>query len=398
MISYQLDSWGDSLPLSTESPELWDALSAAIKQLQGIVWDDPRITDEMARAEGVRYLTRLVAGAIPMTMESWNPEYPSFFTFLSSRIQYGLPAADALYQWAPIHGDYVYRIKGRRGTAHMMDIETRQGHFAHIGGWALFDRCSEFECDVDGNIEIVLSKNEQPGNWVKIPNGLGDLIFRQYFYDWINEEPAQLQITRDDARYPAPAITPELIAQRTRLLIDWLHNLPAFFAEQVQSYYQDTINTVRIDEVSIGWAELRYGKANYECELDEALIIEVVPPEAKYWSIQLYSQYWDARDWNLRQTSINGFQAVLGQDGVFRAVISHEDPGVMNWLDAANHRTGLLSLRYFRAKTAPIPTIRRVKLSEVSSIVDDRNLCITKDQRSDLLRRRAESVVRRTCL
>ena len=181
MISYQLENWRASAPLSTESPEIWEALSAAINQLQGIVWDDPRIADEMARAEGVRYLTRLIAGAIPMTMEAWNPEYPSFFTFLSSRIQYGLPATDALYQWAPIHGDYVYRIKGRRGSAHMMDIETREGHFAHIGSWALCDRCSEFECDEDGNLEIVLSKTEQPGNWVKIPDGLGDLIFRQYF-------------------------------------------------------------------------------------------------------------------------------------------------------------------------------------------------------------------------
>jgi hypothetical protein len=398
MISYQLENWRASAPLSTESPEIWEALSAAINQLQGIVWDDPRIADEMARAEGVRYLTRLIAGAIPMTMEAWNPEYPSFFTFLSSRIQYGLPATDALYQWAPIHGDYVYRIKGRRGSAHMMDIETREGHFAHIGSWALCDRCSEFECDEDGNLEIVLSKTEQPGNWVKIPDGLGDLIFRQYFYDWVNEEPVQLQISRDGARYPAPPISPKLIAQRTQLLIDWLHNLPAFFAEQVKSYYQDAVNTLRIDEVSIGWAELRYGKACYECEPDEALIIEVVPPEAKYWSIQLYSQYWDARDWNLRQTSINGFQAVLSDDGVFRAVISHEDPGVVNWLDAANHRTGLLSLRYFRAKTAPVPTIRRVKLSELSSIITDPKLLISADQRSEVLRERAESVVRRACL
>ena len=34
-----------------------------------------------------------------------------------------------------------------------------------------------------------------------------------------------------------------------------------------------------------------------------------------------------------RQSSLNGHQAVLDPDGVFRAVISARDPGVPNWLD-----------------------------------------------------------------
>ncbi|MDX1506431.1 MAG: DUF1214 domain-containing protein [Spongiibacter sp.] len=393
-----LAAWQNTPAVSGHTPEIWRALGQAISELEGIVWADPRVTDDLTRAEGVRYLTRLIAGAIPMTIECWDVEYPTLFKFLSSRIQYGLPAADALYQWAPVHGDYVYRIKGRRGSAHMLDIETRVGHFAHIGDWQIYDRCGDFAVDDDGTIEIVLSHREQPGNWVKIPQGYGDIIFRQYFYDWATESPAEVIISRDHARYPAPPCTAESLALRSRLLLDWLRNLPGFFAEQVKSYYANPGNTMVFDEVSIGWAELRYGKMAYECAEDEALIIEVVPPKAEYWSVQLYSHYWDARDWALRQTSINGHQAVLDSEGVFRAVLSHRDPGVDNWLDLAGHVTGLLSARYFRAKTVPVPSVKRVKLADIAEYFSEHERSISAEQRSEQLRRRHESVIRRGCL
>lgn len=397
MTNLALSSWGE-MPPDVRTPAIWVAFSKAVEELQCIVWDDPRIDDDLSRAEGVRYLTRLIAGAIPMTMECWNPDYPDLLKFLSSRIQYGLPAADALYHWAAVHGDHVYRIKGTRGTSHMIDIESRTGHFAHIGDWQVVDRSSEFHSNADGSIEFVLSRHEQPGNWIQIGEGIGDIIFRQYFYDWLSEEPARVHISRDGAHYPPPPLSEDVIAWRTQLLIDWLRNLPVFFAQQVKSYYAIPTNTMAFDELSIGWAELRYGKSHYECCKDEALIVEVRPPDAEYWSVQLYSQFWDARDWRFRQTSINGHQAVLDADGVFRAVVSHVDPGVRNWLDAAGHQTGLLSARYFRAVTTNVPTITRVKLSDIRSHIADESLYITPEARSEQLRARAESVIRRGCI
>lgn len=398
MTDLMLQKWAENNTPFNGNVELWQAFSKAVSDLQKLVWEDPRIKDELTKAEGLRYLTRLVAGAIPMTMESWNPDYPSLLTFLSSRIQYGLPAADALYQWATVHGDHVYRIKGERGSAYMLDVESRKGHFAHVDRWQVVDRSSAFEVNDDGSFEIVLSREKQPGNWLEIGEGLGDIIFRQYFYDWEHEQPARVQITRDNAHYPAPPLTPDVIAKRMQLLIDWISTLPAFFATQVESYYAVPTNDMTFDEVSIGWAELRYGKCNYECAEDEALVIELTPPQAQYWSLQLYSQYWDARDWNLRQTSINGHQALIDPDGKFRAVISHRDPGVQNWLDAASHTTGLLSARYFRADAFIVPKITRVKLADVHQYISNPAQAINENSRSEQLRKRAESVTRRGCL
>ncbi len=76
----------------------------------------------------------------------------------------------------------------------------------------------------------------------------------------------------------------------------------------------------------------------FEIAPDEALILEVTPPECHFWNIHLGDYWGQSLDYTYRQTSLNGHQAVLDSDGVFRAVVAHRDPGVANWLDTAGKR------------------------------------------------------------
>src|SRR5690606_15149565 len=119
--------------------------------------------------------------------------------------------------------------------------------------------------------------------------------------------------------------------------------------------------------IDFAWADIQYGKGIYRCAPDEAVILEVVPPVAPCWSIQLTSHFWEALDWNWRQTSLNGHQAVLDDDGVFPAVIAHIHPGVPNWLDAGSHTTGLVTARYYKAASIPQPRLRTVKIAALRS-------------------------------
>jgi hypothetical protein len=84
-----------------------------------------------------------------------------------------------------------------------------------------------------------------------------------------------------------------------------------------------------------GLRGLNYGFGNFRCEPGQAVIIEVDPPPCHYWSFSLGNWYWETIGWANRQSSLNGHQARLDPDGVFRAVICHQDPGVFNWLDPA---------------------------------------------------------------
>jgi hypothetical protein len=136
---------------------------------------------------------------------------------------------------------------------------------------------------------------------------------------------------------------------------------------------------------------------HFRCEPDEAVILEVTPPDCPYWSFQLMNHQWEALDWHLRQTSLNGHQAVVNGDGVFRAVISHRDPGVTNWLDPAGHRIGLVAGRYFRPPTASPARLRTVPFASLDEALPPDTVRLTPPERQAALRRRMLSVRRRMC-
>ena len=105
-------------------------------------------------------------------------------------------------------------------------------------------------------------------------------------------------------------------------------------------------------------AENRPVIGSWEIAPDEALVIEVEPPEGLYWSYSLGNPWWETIDYGSHQSSLNGHQATVDDDGVLRTVIAHEDPGVANWLDTAGHSVGPIILRCVRTETAPVPTTR----------------------------------------
>ena len=63
---------------------------------------------------------------------------------------------------------------------------------------------------------------------------------------------------------------------------------------------------------------------------------------------------------------VNSGQAKYRDDGSFRLVVAHEDPGdVDNWIDTAGHRHGTMALRYVLTDAYPEPRVRVVKTSDV---------------------------------
>jgi Protein of unknown function (DUF1214) len=376
---------------------LWDEFVDTAGRAGTIVYDDARIADDAVRAEGIRYLTRIMAGGIPMTMEAWDADFPQLIKFLSPTIQFGLPAADCCYQWAAVEAGRTYRISGNRGTCRVFDVETRSGHMAHLGDWKLLDRSSDFEFGPNGEFELIISSTRQDGNWLQLPEGKGCIIIRQYYYDWLTEEPAALVIERVGAQYPPAPVSPASVAEGMELLKAWMQNVPRACRHAVEGHYNAPADALEFVPIDFGWADLLYGRGHYTCAPDQAVIVELTPPAAPYWGIELVSHFWEAHDWHLRQTSINGHQAVLDTDGVFRAVIAHTDPGVPNWLDTAGHPVGLIAARYFRAETTPVPTLRTVPLAALRDHLPADTVKVTPAQRQESLRARALSVRRRGC-
>jgi len=144
-------------------------------------------------------------------------------------------------------------------------------------------------------------------------------------------------------------------------------------------------------------AENRPVIGSWELAPDEALLVEVSPPQGLYWSYSLGNPWWETIDYAAHQSSLNGYQAAADDDGVLRVVIAHEDPGIANWLDTAGHSAGPVILRCVRTETAPVPTTRLIKFSDVGSSLPAGARRVTPGERRATLAARRLAVSRRFC-
>jgi hypothetical protein len=151
-----------------------------------------------------------------------------------------------------------------------------------------------------------------------------------------------------------------------------------------------------IDYTAIGAAaENRPVIGRWELGSDEALILEVEPPQGVYWSFSLGNPWWETIHYGRHQSSLNAHQAVCDSDGAVRVVLCGRDPGVANWLDTAGFSNGAMILRCVRTTTAPTPTARVVPFDEIASALPTDTTRITPKERASVLERRRRAVPER---
>jgi hypothetical protein len=64
--------------------------------------------------------------------------------------------------------------------------------------------------------------------------------------------------------------------------------------------------------------------------------------------------------------ALNRAQTELNEDGSFRMVLAHTDPGVSNWLDTEGNAFGLVFWRFFLAEgEVETPQTEVVKLADL---------------------------------
>jgi len=125
------------------------------------------------------------------------------------------------------------------------------------------------------------------------------------------------------------------------------------------------------------------------------VIVEFSPPACVHWGIALANGYWECVEYASRQSSLNGFQATLDGDGIFRAVIAHRDPGVANWLDPGHNVDGTLTARFLHADRAPEVRFEVVPLADLRAALPADTPGVDADARAHALERRRRAVLRR---
>jgi hypothetical protein len=319
------------------------------------------------QASAYRGLLQFLYFGLERTLGSADPARPVLSRPWPVHLfDYGAGNPDAVYRTASLRDDVTYRISGTLGNAAFMSFEFFDG--ATQAGSLL---ARDLRPDASGRFEITLGPSKRDGHWHEIVPGTSYLLSREFFSDWGTAEPSVMQIEcLDDPSAPWPVMSADRVGKELTALGTWLVETVRIFAgaqargiSQFANQWDPHLSRPVSDLPAIYHAywDLRPG---------ECLLIETPAPRGGYWGIQLANGLWNTLDFANRQTSLNRVQAHIDEDGMFRAVIAHTDPQVVNWLDTLGHQQGSVHLR-FLPPTVPGAPVRPRPASRLAETKDD---------------------------
>ncbi|MGH0029985.1 MAG: DUF1214 domain-containing protein [Myxococcota bacterium] len=352
-----MDAWRD----------FCDRLRAAGDRLAGEGFpDDPR-----GRAEGTRALSRLLVYALQQEMEAGDVDFPSFVRHQDPHNQWGGPNPDNVYLRANVDARGSYRVwcddaRGmRQAIFSLHEGDMQLGEFGVYGETSL----DQMEVGEGGRLEIVLSPDERPGNWIPMDPAARIFTVRIYTSDWQRDAVPRFHIVREgfEGALPPP-LSPERLETALDRAARWVERSQAFWNQYTSAAWErGTPNVVVPAKSTRGGADhIVYGSCLWELAPDEVLLLDCEAPDADYWGFTLHTLHFlESGDFADRQTSLNDAQTHRDADGRVRVVLAHDDPGVPNWIDTEGRPRGMLVYRFVWARTRPVPEARAVPLASL---------------------------------
>jgi hypothetical protein len=379
------------------SPDLsrsWSHLLDRLRVAADVVESHQANHNRVDLAAGMRHLLVLLAAGIDEVLRfDPDPDLCVQPTGTDDLVTWGMECPDCLYTRAVLRRGESYRLFGNRGTARYVGLQTMNGIVATAN-----ELVDELEVDADGNFEVVLSAQERAGNWMRIDGAHPTLTVRHFFYDWDTEVASSLRIERlgdtgDTVAANGGPVDREVAVSRQLVALgEFVHDNLAFFL-QFGAAAPSNGFLPPIDRTDMGAAaENRPVIGRWELRPDEALIVEVEPPEGIYWSFSIGNPWWETIHYGRHQSSLNAHQAAVDSDGQVRVVLCERDPGVANWLDTAGHSNGPIILRCVRTKTAPTPITRIVPFEQIAAELPSDTAKVTPQERLSILAARRRAV------
>jgi uncharacterized protein DUF1214 len=361
-----------------------------------------RLADEAAAIEpaiGVRHVARQAALALVEHLEHSDPRAPAFHRYEAPWSQWGAPNPDNVYLRTAIDPSATYVVRGDvRGVREIL-ISLMEGDM-HLDEYGVFAERALPELDVapDGTLELVISPDEHPGNWLPTDPRARILTIRQYQFDWEHDGVASFSIERLDTRgVPAPEPSPADVAAAIDRATHWVERSLHYWARHSTRDGGVPPNTIGPPATPPGGApHIAYAAGQWSLGPDEALLVTTELPDADYWVWVAHSQHWfDSGDFASRSTSRNHAQVHVDTDGRVRLVLAHIDPGVPNWIDTSDRPAGMLAYRLIGARTKPAPATQVVTLAELRAALPADHPVVDGAARRDELARRRVAVLAR---
>jgi hypothetical protein len=357
---------------------LWSEFCDGLKRAgeQVLAADTP--ADGLTRAEGYRYLTRLLRLGLEKYVEFGDPDFPQFYSLSHETAKIGNDNPDNFYLNCAVDGRREYRITGNRGSVAYLSMETKAGSFAGGGDMAPTGHVDVDSLAVDdnGDFELVVSAREHAGNWLPMTVASDNILVRQTFRERNREQRAELRIECLDPRGTAHLDPADFAGQLARV-VPFVAGTAGLF-RQWMGVFAGHVNQLPPNDQQMclragGDPAIYYHNSRWQLAQDEALLIEFTPPRVcRAWNFQL-SDYWmESLDYRYHRICVNDHSAVPEADGSVRILVSHRvnpAPEVFpNWLETAGHSHGAMLLRYVAARDYPPVHTRVLRLDDLPCV------------------------------
>lgn len=355
------------------SGDTWAEFCDALKQAGELV-NAPRAPQDAGnRAEGYRYLTRMLRAGLESFVESGGAEFPELRCPVHETIKMGADNPDNYYQSATVDPRYDYRISGHRGTVDYLGVGTVINRYSSGGGMKTdgFLDSREMEIGADGSLEIIVSQREHPGNWLPMGPETNAINVRQTFQDRRVEKRAELRIERIGAEQERPPpLTAEKLDRALQGAVQFVRNTTGLFEGWAEGFLATTNEVAPADQAFCqaigGDPNIYYFHSAWALDDDEALLIEAADiPECQTWNFVLQNWWMESLDYRYHNVHFNKHTAVYEADGSVRIVVAHQRPPQANWVETAGHRNGTLCWRWIGADRHPPVSARVVKFSDL---------------------------------
>jgi hypothetical protein len=403
------------VPIST-SQAAWNDFTERLKHIGEKITGPTGARNGRERAEGYRYLLRLISAAHALEAEV-DRRHPVLTRMMTPIRKFKGDGTDTLYHEAKLDHTLGYEFVARRGDDIFFSVTVyaydENGAYYIVDD--LIDESIHWEDEAGRAVaRIHLSAERPPGarNWIRLAGDRPILFTRQYYPEFVDctdegrYAPAVMTVEcTSDVDAPAP-LTEEDLAGSLQRVIDFVEDatdvsigLSIFAGLNLVAYDRakagETIDVTQITEGKMHLDDARhdaytpeqlaamidpklvannlpgpgiqYLGAWYRLRDDEAIEITGKDVPCRYWSCQILTRYLESGDYRFHKVGLNNRQVKLAEDGSFTIHACHENPGVDNWVCTQGYENGHILIRTLLADPLMEASFSVVKRDEIQA-------------------------------
>lgn len=344
------------------SVQAWEDFCEQLKAAGAVLARPSTPRDDLAQAEGLRKLARLIRMGLEATLEYADTRHPEVYQLVTPTTLGEGETSDARYCQALIDGRRTYVLSGERGDAPFIEFTVYAGKIGLDAGSAQVGALTERELRVDaeGRYEIVLSPEKHPGNWIRTTPEASLVYIRQYAHDWSRTVGATFHLRERGAEGERPNVTLEQVMAALPRTAAYVARSAAIWAGIVDQARQAPPNRFvpfiekePSPEMPTGH---RFSSGHFRLQPNEGLEVRFRPADVPYWGMDITNYWFEPLSFPSHRSHLNNRTAARESDGTVRIVIAARRPDAPNWIDTRGHREGMMMLRWSRT-ALPVPAI-----------------------------------------